>query len=1346
MWKQYFLGLDIGTNSVGYAATDTKYVLCQNNGKPMWGVNLFEEARLCDERREFRTSRRRIDRRQHRIHLLQEIFAQEIAKKDPHFYTRIKNSALWRDDTESPFSIFDDNDYTDKTYHSEYPTIHHLIVALTEQNKVFDARLVYLACAWLVSHRGHFFSDVSKENLSKLTDFSYVYNNLCGWFLERDILFPKGLEHKDILESALKQRLSVSKKYEHLKKELFEGKKPNKCETDTIDTESFMKLLCGSKISVAALFNNESYTDAGSLTLDSDDDVLAELFTQLNEDDVLLVQSAKAVYDWSVLVDILNGNQSISKAKVFVYEQHAKDLKWLKEIVKAHCPTHRYYELFRDKTSKNNYNAYRKCNGASETFFKELKKLFSALPQDTQGLDDAKVRLEAGCFLPKQVTSNNRVIPYQLYWYELDCILKKAEAYLPFLLQKDSDGITASDKIRSIFVFRIPYFVGPLNPNASNYWLVRKSDGIIYPWNLEKKVDLDASEDRFIRRMTGKCTYLPGEDVLPKDSLLYHRFMVLNELNNLKINNSPITVEMKQELYTELFLVQKKVTRKKLEQYLRSRYAISIDTKITGIDDQIHSDLRPQQDFAKLLSQGVLNESDIEKIILRRTATEDKHRFRRWLKSEYPVLSDNDIKYISGLHYHDFGRLSYKFLAELNGICKETGELTTITKAMWETNNNLMELLSDKYTFAEQIRQESRTYYSQHPMTITERLDAMYVSNAVKRPIIRTLDIVKDVTNKIGNPPQKIFVEMARGGTEEQKNKRTKSRKQQIEELYDQCRNEDTMILRKQLAEMGEAANSKLQSKRLFLYYMQLGRDMYTGEPITLSELSTKYNIDHIYPQSMVKDDSILNNMVLVNTEFNGKKSDIYPIDSSIRNKMHDFWQMLRNNGMITEEKHRRLTRSSPFSADEKWGFINRQITETTQSTKAIATLLQELYPETEIVYVKARLSSEFRQEFDCLKSRAFNDLHHAKDAYLNIVTGNVYHSKFTKQWFYHNIEQDYNIQVKKLFSKPVTCGGMEIWNSKDMLSYVKSTIEKNDAYMTCYSFCRKGGLFDQQPVKGKDENGKIKKGLVPLKKDMPTEKYGGYNKPTITYFLLVKYHYGNKSDVIFMPVQLLYSKDILISEENAVAYAKERIGTIIDKPIDNVSFPIGLRKIKINTIISLDGFRVAISNSFNKGKTMTFSVYMPFRANADWNRYIKALEELEKKLKINPDYYFEPEIEKISIEKNQQLYNLYIEKLQYAYKNMPTTPLQVLLNGKEIFTKLSVTQQAHVLLQIHQLFGRTVNGCDLTLIDGKKSTAVQTLSSNISNWKKTYSKAYIIDTSASGLYESKSQNLLELL
>ena len=70
--------------------------------------------------------------------------------------------------------------------------------------------------------------------------------------------------------------------------------------------------------------------------------------------------------------------------------------------------------------------------------------------------------------------------------------------------------------------------------------------------------------------------------------------------------------------------------------------------------------------------------------------------------------------------------------------------------------------------------------------------------------------------------------------------------------------------------------------------------------------------------------------------------------------------------------------------------------TETQQSTKAVAHILEQLYPKpkTEIVYVKAALVHAFRQSQRYAWRCEVNDLHHAKDAYLNIVVGNAYNVK----------------------------------------------------------------------------------------------------------------------------------------------------------------------------------------------------------------------------------------------------------------------------------------------------------------------------------------------------------------
>lgn len=91
----------------------------------------------------------------------------------------------------------------------------------------------------------------------------------------------------------------------------------------------------------------------------------------------------------------------------------------------------------------------------------------------------------------------------------------------------------------------------------------KKSNEKIYPWNFDDVVDKDKSAENFIMRMTNKCTYLVGEDVLPNQSILYSKFRVLNELNNLKINGEKPDVEVKKKIYNELFLTGNPVTTKR---------------------------------------------------------------------------------------------------------------------------------------------------------------------------------------------------------------------------------------------------------------------------------------------------------------------------------------------------------------------------------------------------------------------------------------------------------------------------------------------------------------------------------------------------------------------------------------------------------------------------------------------------------------------------------------------------------------------------------------------------------------------------------------------------------------
>lgn len=982
---------------------------------------------------------------------------------------------------------------------------------------------------------------------------------------------------------------------------------------------------------------------------------------------------------------------------------------------------------------------------STEDFSKYILKILNTIVPDEgdqEAYEDMKRRLELREFMPKQKNTDNRTIPYQLYLYELNKILENASAYLPFLNEKDPDGISNAEKVRQIFKFKLPYFVGPLNKNSSFAWVERTHEKIT-PWNYKDVIDFDASEKNFIKRMTNQCSYLPGKSVLPKDSLCYHKFCVLNEINNLKIDGVKISVEAKQGIYHELFEKKKKVRRKDIVSYLVSNNYLekNQEERLSGIDIEVKSNLSTQLAFRRLMESKTLSVQEVEDIIARASYAEDKTRVVKYLEKNYPKLSKEDIRYIKGIKIKDFGRLSREFLTELEGgVSKETGEALTILDALWETNDNLMELLSDRYTFAENVNEYCSEYYGSEKGTLEKKLDDMYISNAVRRSIYRTLAIVNDLQKAFG-VPKKIFIEMTRGADPSQKGKRTSSRKQQILSLYEKCRDEDVRELKNQLEALGEYVDSKLQGDKLFLYFTQFGISAYSGRPIVLEELlsdSKEYDIDHIYPQAYVKDDSIINNKVLVFSKENGKKQDKYPIEEDIRNRMYGIWTHWRKIGAISEEKYKRFIRSTQFTDDEKLGFINRQLTETSQSTKAVAELLKARFPETEIVYTKARLTTDFRHEYDIYKARSYNDLHHAVDAYLNIVTGNVYHMKFTRKWF--DVNSSYSIKMKTIFKHTLICGGEFVWSGEEMLKKVIKTAKKNTAHCTKFTFFKTGELFDQQPRKKKE-------GLIPLKKGKDTAKYGGYNGSSIMFFIPVRYICKKKTEVIFLPVELMHGQHFLEDENFAKEYAHERLKKILKKEVDRLEFPLGMRPLKINTVLSLDGLKVCITGSAAIGKQLSVQTLTQFASEDFWKYYIKKLERLVEKAEKNPDYLYDEAYDVVCQEKNMELFDLYLEKSESSiYSKRANLPKKSLIDGREKFISLDIISQSKVLMNIHQIFGRNTTGIDLSLIGGDQKGGSPKLSSSISNWKKYYKEVRIIDESPTGLWEKQSGNLLELL
>ena len=1362
---EYYLGLDIGTDSVGYAVTDEEYKLLKFKGEPMWGSHLFDPANQCAERRAFRVARRRLDRRQQRVQLADEIFASEVAKVDPHFYIRKKESALWNEDSTYKAEgklFFNDSNYSDKDYHKEFPTIHHLLMKLIkDKDRKFDIRLLNIAVDWLVAHRGHFLSEVDAENIEGIKDFTAVYNDFYEWFTESGNTAPWGDLDAVRFGEILKTH-GINGKKNALRDFIYGGKIPADQEGDYFSKKELISLLAGGKVSLSKLFPRTDRDDEEEDVSFKISDDMEETLPKLG-DYAEVIKKIAAMYDWSVLSDLLGEYAYISEAKVQQYEQHKIDLKNLKYYIKKNpALCEKYNEIFKKSAGDlKNYVAYTyqlsglrkdaelpKEKAKKEDFYKYLESVLKIKSLAEQSFDDKDEsafwkdvanRMAEGTFLPKQVNTDNRVIPYQLYYVELERILENAANHYPFLSEVDSDGYKNIDKLKSIMKFRIPYFVGPLRKDSENAfgWIERKGEGKIYPWNFNEKVDLDKSEEQFIRKMTNICTYLPGEPVVPKYSLLYAKFMALNEINNLKVNEVAISVKAKQEIFTDLFCKRAKVTRKQIQDYLVAHQYMEKEDVLSGIDITVKSSLKAANDFRRLMDKGILTESDVERIVERRTFTEENGRFRSWVKREFPNLSEEDKRYVSARKYSDFGRLSERFLNGLKGVNNDTGEIGTILHFLWETNDNLMEIISsDKYSFGEEIQKIRKEYYTEHPTSITDQMEEMGLPNAVRRSVTRTLAVVKDVVQTAGHAPKKIFVEMARGADPSQKGKRTTSRKEQILELYKQV-DEDTRELEKQLEEMGDMANNRLQSEALFLYYLQLGKCMYSGKPIRLEDIkTTKYNIDHIYPQSLVKDDSTLNNKVLVLSELNGRKTDTYPIEQGIRHDMYAFWKMLKDRKLITEEKFSRLIRNTPFTEQEKLGFINRQLVETRQSMKAVTNLLKGIYPDSEIIYVKANLAAELKQVLDVTpKVRSINDLHHAKDAYLNIVAGNVHNERFTKNFY---VTEKYSIRPESLYGKDRERNGKYYWNS-EMRETVKKTYEKNNIHLTRYAFCQKGGLFDQMPLKKKD-------GLIERKAGLDTAKYGGYNKSTSAFFVIARYLRGGKKEVSFVPIDLMVSEKFLADDAFALEYLQKTLeGMNPQKKIENVELPLKKRVIRYKTVLSLDGFRVWVNGKASGGRQILLTCSESLSLSRHISQYVKKIENYINKKAENKRFIHDSENDGLCETENENLYDEILNKLQTNhYMKMPGNQSETVKKGREKFVNLSFDEQLKLLVNaISLLKSGRAGGVDLSMVGGKSSSGAMIMGANLSSCK--YKDVRVIDYSPAGLHENKSNNLMEL-
>lgn len=1101
--KDYTLALDIGTNSIGWAVirsdmrlfkkrmavynyTDGKIIGWKK--RDLWGSLLYEKALDNKKTKETpakiarikRASRRRLRRRKWRLRELRRIFEPEIKKIDPDFFDKLDKSFLNKSDTEAfkdkeqaeryKYPIFSDK-LEERQYHKDYPTIYHLRKALIEKDDKADLRLVFLALSHILKYRGHFLLPDDPKNFST-----------------EDIL-QIGKKYNEFLRSFCDkfnlQEVTVEKDFDvniidaKKRKDIFDEVVESLSKQEGENIEEAVNIL--KQLNNLILGKKEKFSlgdEKIELSFDKDDaEIEMEKLSNCIWSELLI--PAKALFFNLRLIDILKLNP-----------QHA----------------------------------------ASTT----ATALFSA----------AKVAHYNELDKQKQRCKDNACIPYQVQWLEMKEILEKQKKHYHFLEKNE-------DKILQLLACKIPYYVGPLiqaNKNKSRFaWLVKEEQSgqikqEITPWNLNETINKEKTAQAFIDKLVGKDTYLPNERVLPKASLIYQKFCILNELTKVRYKNDEDKLryfdkDCKEKIIQGLFCQYKEVSEKKLQSFINknlnltknskpeirgvdgkfnSQYSTYIDLKNAGIDDDF---LKVEDNTGKL--------EVIEKIIQYLTVFEDRDIRKEKIKEacKEAGIKDEVADKLVAKHYKGWGNLSKKLIYDI----RTTNEGKNIIDLLLEGKHNFMQLIRDeKLPFAKEIADANN-----QQLSLEEWLNSLCVSVNVKRGLRLCDKLIDEIKKVMGSYPKTVVIEMAR---EHQDTVKSSSRYSKISKILQDLKKAKEMVpeqLEKNLKKY-EKKTSALLNDKLYLYFLQECKDLYSGEAIDFDKIlkGNDYQIDHIMPRCKIKDNS-LDNRVLTHTANNQNKG-AERLDEKIINQNKPLWQALLRKGFMSKRKYDLLTNPA-FCKREEENFAQRQLVETRQITKNLADYLHTKFDNngaknTKIFMPNAKLVSNIRNELKLYKIRELNDMHHAQDAYLNGVAvlklNNA--SKYAYKCYYKYSKQGASEKKQEeidTINKLIKSLESNRGNLIKVLNESQVNVVKHPAFAS--------GKFWDETISST--------GKISIKKGMDTKYYGGYSKTKYAYFALVKEIEENKKSS--NKLEAIPIADRKIYEQNSQQYLEAKIG-----------------------------------------------------------------------------------------------------------------------------------------------------------------------------------------------------------
>lgn len=708
-----------------------------------------------------------------------------------------------------------------------------------------------------------------------------------------------------------------------------------------------------------------------------------------------------------------------------------------------------------------------KYKANSEEFKKTINKLKENAAKETQ----KHYRV---------VRNLGNVFPNGLYVKECKDILKNQQQYYSEITDE------FIEVCKSIVSARIPYYIGPLNEEATNAW-VKKNGKIKYSYsyalkNDEKVIDVPESIKKWKSRMISHCTYLPEYEALPKGSFISETFNILNELNILTAtdkngNEYYLTTNDKFDIFNNLFLEKKKVEYKEvaklldLENYgpksnkdLFFNNGYTLYFQIVNIVPRLK--LKSIDDFFN--NKDKIDE--IEDIVLALNLYDEEKIKVDYFKGEY---GEEVAKKLAKLKSTSFCSYSRKFVLETtfdtegnslidklfedNKSTYKNEQMTLISRAA-DINGNHVDYLSNKYV--QRIRNNNNKL--DYKILVDSDKPIIPISRPVLRSLNECMKVYLQIVESYG-VPDRIVIETARDFKDfsENKVKTVKffdNAKKQYENLLKELKDSKYKVYSayNQMEKFGELEEYLTKNKdKISLYISQMGTDLLTGEKIYLNNLDA-YEIDHILPRGF--GDNSMDDKMLIAKKVNTKKGNRLPIQFINSNEQVEGHKILIESeflkrvfalydmGAISEKKYKRLTLKNNDELDE---FLNQNLVDTRYIIREFMSILRAYNQinnyNTHIVALKSAYTSTYRMAFGMDKVREYGDQHHAHDAALLCIadkTLSAYYPNYDRRE-YNKVECENKFNSYNGFLKAISDSNNDNGSKAELKNFINYMYRK---------------------------------------------------------------------------------------------------------------------------------------------------------------------------------------------------------------------------------------------------------------------------------------------------------------